>query len=680
MTTANQKPIKPSQLVNFEQMFQQNYFVIPDYQRGFSWEIDQLRDLRKDIENVYDKSYMHFTGTIVAARKENKGNQFEIVDGQQRITSLVILLSVIFSKSPDRFQEIMPNYLKRGSVGEERIVLTPNEETRVFYEDLIHRNVNTNPRIKSHWNLRNAHKFFTEWITENDLDIQLIYKTVTQKLGFIFFSPMNNKEIGIMFEVINNRGKALSELEKIKNYFIYFSTVKGKDALRQTINDKWKEIQENLSLCKKTSNDDENRFLRYTYLVFYEPSKSNSHYVYDQLKSKYPVGSTFQEEERDKQVKEMTKYVEFLADASNYYKYLFVENAYSNTYNENEHYKRINKSLHYLRCQPALASISPLYLAVMNSFSQPIPEGVIIEKRVADLLELIEKVNFRLYILPGVFSRADTKQGDMFWFAHFFYKNPSRIDNPTTSYFTRFNESFQHQGDIYNWIEEELRQMVLRLCPISKFVEALTIDENEDYNFYNWRNSGLRYFLACYEETLKKTAKLPFNIIRILKRRDEVKENLNEYLSVEHIWASAAQPHFGELHREKRRLGNFVLMGLSANIAQNDDDIPTKVKQLTFENHIGKGSLDMHQIAELEQILKDVLNIKYMQSRRRKTNNYYKDISIFLNDIREDKLINFALKRWNVNGDRINDYVKIDSFKANVEKRNRNYYLLTDPK
>ncbi|MBK7570056.1 MAG: hypothetical protein IPI31_19785 [Bacteroidetes bacterium] len=60
--------------------------------------------------------------------------------------------------------------------------------------------------------------------------IDIICNVVTKRLGFIFYTPKYDKEIGIMFEVINNRGKELSELEKIKNYFIYYATIFDKNS------------------------------------------------------------------------------------------------------------------------------------------------------------------------------------------------------------------------------------------------------------------------------------------------------------------------------------------------------------------------------------------------------------------------------------------------------------------
>ena len=71
-------------------------FRIPAYQRGYSWEHDQREDLIKDIEYGMSGGYIHYTGTLVAVKRPSQDNEvFEIVDGQQRLATLVILLSSI---------------------------------------------------------------------------------------------------------------------------------------------------------------------------------------------------------------------------------------------------------------------------------------------------------------------------------------------------------------------------------------------------------------------------------------------------------------------------------------------------------------------------------------------------------------------------------------------------------
>ena len=87
-------------LLSIEEITSNTFFKIPDYQRGYSWEEDQLKDLVKDIKHIANKNHRHYTGTIVISNS-NGDERFDVVDGQQRLTSLIILLKLIYDIDPE---------------------------------------------------------------------------------------------------------------------------------------------------------------------------------------------------------------------------------------------------------------------------------------------------------------------------------------------------------------------------------------------------------------------------------------------------------------------------------------------------------------------------------------------------------------------------------------------------
>lgn len=626
-----------SKTYTLNDLFDSNFFIIPDYQRGYSWETEHLEDLVKDIENISRLENSHYTGTIVATLHNVLPNTYELVDGQQRLTTLVILLSEIYHSDPLQFKEIESLFLVRGSLGNERTVFTPNKETRDCFEQaIINRNV-TLPSIKSHEAILNAQSFFKKWLLQGDA--KLIYYTIVKKLNFLFFTPSYNKEIGIMFEVINNRGKQLSELEKIKNFFIYYSTIFDKNKLRDDINLRWADIQKNLSLAHRTSNDDENAFLRNCYLVYFATSKDKSWYVYDECKVEFDVKND-DPLQGDISVAKMRGFVEFLANASLHYAWFF-NNRYLLASYSGDLKDELYKCIKYLKCQPVFASIMPLYLSIMTRLDKP--------EQVVRMLELLEIVNMRLYVLPDVFRRSDSKQADLFGFAYEFYNDQgwnSETDPAITAY-----GSIQIEGDIFEWLYHNLAQITYTFCSSDKFIDNLFLDDTEQFNFYQWQ--GVRYFLACYEEEIKnKRAKRSFNIERILSGKKSVGENFNDQLSLEHIWASKnREDEFPTYFHTKRRLGNFVLCGLSSNISLSNSDIPNKIELLTANNKVGDGALDMLQISELSKIL-DIVTGE-MTDYKRQTKNYWRDMAIKICDKREELFLNFALKRWRLPNEKI---------------------------
>jgi len=193
-------------LNSVKEIFETYKFQVPDYQRGYSWNKEQRDDLLKDIQLISDKDYMHFTGTIVASK--NTDNYFEVVDGQQRLTTIYILIS--------QFKELKdnPKYRKffNNLLNQKVRTLKLNKETDKFFEKCLFDNVRSKGLHKSENNIHDAIVEFENWIEENQENAEKYLKAILNKLGLLFYSPLKKDEVSIMFEVINNRGKPLSQL------------------------------------------------------------------------------------------------------------------------------------------------------------------------------------------------------------------------------------------------------------------------------------------------------------------------------------------------------------------------------------------------------------------------------------------------------------------------------------
>jgi uncharacterized protein with ParB-like and HNH nuclease domain len=654
-----------TELISLKDLVTEHFFKIPDYQRGYSWEKRQLEDLRKDIENLYTKEYRHFTGTIVATESAENKNLFNIVDGQQRMTTLIILLNEASQHIAGN--ELEETYIKRGEFGREEYVLETNKETKDFFTSQILKNESPNPKVKSHHRIKDAQKFFKKWFSNKDVDVQKVVDIVTQKFGFIFFTPQDTKEIGIMFEVINNRGKALSELEKIKNFFVYYASIHEYKTFREEINTSWSEILVNLSNAHVYSNNDENSFLRNCYLVFFDTNKTKSWHVYEQLKLR------FNPDETDKgKIQEdyntISKFVTFLKEASLHYSYLFNKNIFNDTYDK-EFKNEISKVLTQLRCQPTKASILPLYLATMSYLSDKADECFI-------LLEILEITNFRVYLLPKITSRADSMQGDMFKWGYLLYHQRDWHSSQYTDFYYTQYSNLKIEGNILDRIGLDVMGFTMHNCSQRKFIQALTIDDDEAEDYYHWK--GIRYFLASFEENKQAQVKTTFDIQNILKQRADATVQNNDFLSLEHIWATDNRSHyFGHHHKEKRRLGNFVLLGLSKNIQLSKDDIPLKVSELN-NNDVDKGfgHMALRQVTDLTNTL--AMSLTQLRTERNwqvRRDNYYKELSMLINDSRETEMVHFALERWSFNNETLENFIKVDSF--NRQNQNENFILKT---
>lgn len=591
-------------------------FVIPEYQRGYSWEKKQREDLLTDIENLFIISYRHYTGTIVASYKKTENIEvYDIVDGQQRLTTLIILLSILYNqkKLNDKNQSELFSYFIADGIEKGNTIrkfCLNSLLDSFFYKHIFQENQDNEEILtKSHLNLSNAFSEFTIWLNETSFDHNEIYKVITERLGLLFYAPKDGAEIGIMFEVINNRGKKLSELEKIKNYLIYYSEKNNIRDLKTTVNTNWGIILKNLNQAGYTSNDDENSFLRNCWIVFADTNKSRSYYVYDTLKEWYPSN------DNSKWII-LKNFVLFLTKASYTYYYIFAKKDINEITNIEK------KWLSYMSLHASIASILPIVIALYECVNNKGDREIV--------LELLEKLNFRYYG-SGIANRADTSQGDLFWFAHKFFNSYNQLNEEKTLIY-----------DV-SWLVDELKKFIENKASDHLFIEYLTLDKDEDYDYYGWNN--IRFFLANYEEFLRKKHDRSTDLNKILAPQN--KNSKNDYYHKEHIWAKKEfSVRKDEIDINKRRLGNFVLLEPSINISVSNDRVENKIDEYFKKT---QDTPDTYMLRELKQLFdksqNEINNIRTNKTRQ----FWYKLYEIFL-DKREEKLINFALDRWKVEG------------------------------
>jgi hypothetical protein len=609
---------------------------VPDYQRGYSWEEEQRIDLIGDIAQIVTQDHRHFTGTVVASQN-GESTVFDLVDGQQRITSLVIFISCLLrvakSKNIASFDDVMlagieSVYVRSGiETGNTcyQLQLGANRDP-LFHEVLAEgQPINQRVKNKADQNIVDAAKQFESYLSEQDSSqLESTYLAVTKKLGFLLYAPQKDAEIGIMFEVINNRGKPLSELEKIKNYLIYFAGRHGITDLKTKVNDNWPVLLESLNTAGYTSNDDENRFLRVCWIVFKDYNKTKSYHVYDNLKRVCPADDK-------NHWQELSKFVAFVTNTAKTYAFLFDSNSSGLSDKEKQILQRI--ALH-----PANASILPLIVALYSK-----------EKDInvrADLLDVLEKLNFRYYIM-GIATRNDSGQGELFEMAFYYFQDRfSEYENPN------------NLSDIY-LLREHLVHFIESNANDQKFVQYLTLDKNESGDYYQWQ--GLKFFLGSYEDQLLLNNNQAVQLPKFLASRDKVSPN--DFYHREHIWARAEDTIIqdkNDLDINKRRLGNFIILMETINIRVGSERIESKLESY-FQ--VDKAIPNTYMIRELKADFDQAQkNIDDSGVFKRQVKSYWYSIYQEFLDIREQRLVNFAINRWRVEGiKRPVERVSIDS-------------------
>ncbi len=210
------------------------HFVIPVYQRAYSWEENQwkifLTDLREQIAS--DNNYFYGNLLLEIIERDVK---YEIIDGQQRLTTLVIffraMLDVLKKRSAANVEaktEIEAAAIEFALVEEiyfknrGNVKLQPVEYDRACFESLIvDGNTTFVTSTPSQEKIKKAKEYFTfelNGLSTTDL-LKIFSKIQSTELTCIELN--GKKDSALMFELQNNRGKDLTNMEKIKSYFMY---------------------------------------------------------------------------------------------------------------------------------------------------------------------------------------------------------------------------------------------------------------------------------------------------------------------------------------------------------------------------------------------------------------------------------------------------------------------------
>lgn len=202
-------------------------FIIPVYQRNYDWKIEQCKQLFDDLVDISrNKTNSHFFGSIVSSSAENAGQQeFLIIDGQQRLTTVSLLLLAMHNLLDENLVEtddrtlqtrLLEEYLIDKYAPEEtRIKLKPVKNDANAFGVLVdgHRNPIESSNITTNYN------YLYNRIQREEITISELYQSF-QKLEVIniYLGPEDNAQL--IFESLNSTGLDLTEGDKIRNYIL----------------------------------------------------------------------------------------------------------------------------------------------------------------------------------------------------------------------------------------------------------------------------------------------------------------------------------------------------------------------------------------------------------------------------------------------------------------------------
>lgn len=503
-----------------EGLFSDRVFRIPKYQRYYSWGSKQREDLFNDITVLKDKGKDrdHFMATIVCFRTDEvkevgsrEYRLYDIVDGQQRLTTLIILLKAIHQKLEMGEDKTDLGKILVKSDGNLILLQTNNTNQHIFNNFLRDGEIPAKSDLKTHADknlysgIKDCMKFVGSWNDEKGEILNLL-RIIRNRLGFVVYDTNDSRVVYSVFEVLNSRGLAVDWLDKSKSSLMGLSyelskTTAAKEAHITQLNDLWGKIYQEISIYPIPGHE----ILRvtatlYTGTVSGKPQKAEKALL---------------------SLKDCCTSSDDTIKVSNW------------IYNVTKKLVELQSNVHL---GPVTNVLQARLLAASILLTDSLPDD---ERNKA--LEQWEKVTFRIYGIFGKDSRS--KVGD-------YVRLANKIMNKTVG------------ASRYIEIMESIRRLG-REYPIDEAInEGL-----KGKNVYEGNQDTVRYILWRYEEHLAHEAGKGAIVNEEFKK--EIWEARSGNESVEHIMPQNPEPGGawdGKIHTSHEidevvhRIGNLILL------------------------------------------------------------------------------------------------------------------------
>ncbi|GAA9273719.1 hypothetical protein TH0179_14290 [Helicobacter pylori] len=256
--------------LDLDGVMEKGVFEIPSYQRGYAWQMRQLKDFWNDLEHVSklgDKFHYIHSLTLRELENEFENSAFEIIDGQQRLATSLILLGLLAKTTQNKDPkyslinlEPILSYKYYGLSEAFRAITEEENDLEAFKTSFYAKN------------LIDAYEFFQEKISDTPIEtLEKMFDALIKKMLFSVVGLNDNRiDPFSSFETINNRGKDLSTLELLKNrlHFVAHKICDGKklEKLQQEINDTYTLIYHDL---RQFEDDHLEGFLKHFVAYYY---------------------------------------------------------------------------------------------------------------------------------------------------------------------------------------------------------------------------------------------------------------------------------------------------------------------------------------------------------------------------------------------------------------------------
>jgi uncharacterized protein with ParB-like and HNH nuclease domain len=390
------------------ELFAGKVFRVPDYQRAYAWEPNpHIADFWNDIKEAMMTGTEHYWGTITlrvtgeslyCKETATRFNVHEIVDGQQRITTLYLLLLALSKWTP----VIKNNFIKCEDIY--RLKLGGLNDQ--FLRDLVDGR-NPQPRIKTNKLLKRAFEYFVH-------QLNLLYKEQPDLLGkipdylqratFSLEFVVQDETMAVKaFESLNDRGKPLTLLDKTKSFLMFYSLRYLNNRLASIINEVFGNVFMNYDIIKgigenqgidyirgRAFSEDEVLRFFYHYFAYYAIRKYRLPTAYNFDIAAEDVFDTFLKESCKHLKDNPTRLEEFIKE--------FLENLNKFAQAFNTMVSRVQTDCQYKKLFSFLGLNTRLYPLIISLESENILDQ--------QMVNIIESIEVRIYKIRGTDPRA----------------------------------------------------------------------------------------------------------------------------------------------------------------------------------------------------------------------------------------------------------------------------------
>lgn len=517
-------------------------FIIPVYQRPYSWKLKNCEQLFKDLEYIYlSNCKSHFFGSLVFVSQHSGAcEEFIIIDGQQRLTTISLLLLAIRNyveknkklsftslSSKQIVDKITNAYLVDPYKSTDKIKLRLSQKDMKAYDSLINgKTSQDDSTVIINYNYLYSKIEYIMQDTKNGIKkLEGIYNAIHNlTIVNISLQPQNGDDPQLIFESLNSTGLELETTDKVRNYILMNMQYDDQEEL---YNNFWRPIEETIG------HNEMNRFIRY-YLA------SKTRRLYDEKKIYFEF-KNYKEKNGNLTIEDL------LTDMLNYaMNYNLILNPSSKKGKYSKVLIRLNK-LDTKTCIPLIMDLLDVYSKKRLSMDDLVKSLEIIENFIVrrEICNLPTNALNKMFVQIGAEIYNDVQKNKI-------------------SYFDAFCNS------------------ILSKDGKSRFPSNLDFKESfETYDLYNAKNSIKKYILERLENFGRKEITYVENLIndKILTIEHIMPQTLNDE------WKKSLGPNYEFIHTKYLNTpGNLTLTAYNPEYGNASFTIKKNYKKIGYKS------------------------------------------------------------------------------------------------